>query len=34
LFDARIELRRRDGFAPEQRWHVPEHDARTSWVRL
>ncbi len=34
LFDARIELRQRDGFAPEQRWHVREHDAYTPWVRL
>lgn len=34
LFDARIELRRREGVAPEQRWHVPEYDARTAWVRL
>jgi hypothetical protein len=34
LFDARIELRRRGRFAPEQRWHVPAFDERTDWVRL
>lgn len=34
LFDARIELRRREGVTPEQRWHVPEYDAHTAWVRL
>lgn len=33
-FDARIELRRLDGMIPEQRWHVPDHDAETDWVTL
>ncbi|SDM00331.1 hypothetical protein SAMN04487949_0460 [Halogranum gelatinilyticum] len=32
-FDARIELRHRDGLAPEQRWHLPEYGT-TPWVRL
>lgn len=34
LFDARIELRKRDGLPTEQRWHVPEYDQTTDWVRL
>ncbi|USZ68279.1 hypothetical protein NGM10_00715 [Halorussus salilacus] len=34
LFDARIELRKRDGLPTEQRWHVPRHDQTTDWVRL
>lgn len=34
LFDARIELRQRDGFAPEQRWHVPAYGMVTEWVGL
>lgn len=34
LFDARIELRQRDGMIPEQRWHVPARGQRTNWVRL
>lgn len=34
LFDARVELRKRDGVPTEQRWHVPEHDQATEWVRL
>jgi len=34
LFDARIELRKRDGLPTEQRWHVPEHDRTTDWVHL
>lgn len=34
LFDARIELRQRDGFAPEQRWHLPSHGLTTDWVGL
>lgn len=34
LFDARIELRQRDGFAPEQRWHLPSHGLTTGWVGL
>lgn len=34
LFDARIELRRRPGMEPEQRWHVPELDKTTVWVAL
>jgi hypothetical protein len=33
LFDARIELRRREGFGPERRWHLPEYGA-TEWVRI
>lgn len=34
LFDARVELRRRDGLPTEQRWHVPEYGRTTDWVRL
>ena len=34
LFDARIELRKRDGLPTEQRWHVPEYEQTTDWVRL
>ncbi|WP_128475747.1 DUF7504 family protein [Halorussus pelagicus] len=34
LFDARVELRKRDGVPTEQRWHVPEHDQTTEWLRL
>lgn len=34
LFDARIELRKRDGFAPEQRWHVTKYGLTTEWVGL
>ncbi|WP_433625075.1 DUF7504 family protein [Halomicrococcus sp. NG-SE-24] len=34
LFDARIELRRRDGLVPEQRWHVPDRDVTTAWTQL
>ncbi|SIR32053.1 hypothetical protein SAMN05421858_2239 [Haladaptatus litoreus] len=34
LFDARIELRQRDGLVPEQRWHVPTYERSTNWVRL
>jgi hypothetical protein len=34
LFDARIELRKRDGLPTEQRWHVPKHEQTTDWVRL
>lgn len=34
LFDARIELRKRDGLPAEQRWHVPEYEQTTDWVRL
>lgn len=33
-FDARIELRKREGLPSEQRWHVPEYDQTTEWVRL
>ncbi|ODR82520.1 hypothetical protein BG842_14100 [Haladaptatus sp. W1] len=33
LFDARIELRKRPGWA-EQRWHVPELGETTHWVEL
>jgi hypothetical protein len=32
-FDARIELREKQG-RPEQRWHLPELDAPTSWRGL
>lgn len=32
-FDARIELRHRDGLDPEQRWHLPDYGT-TPWVRL
>ncbi|WP_227376904.1 DUF7504 family protein [Haladaptatus halobius] len=34
LFDARIELRKRDTLAAEQRWHVPRHDITTIWTKL
>jgi hypothetical protein len=34
LFDARIELRKRDGLPTEQRWHVPKYEQTTDWVRL
>jgi len=34
LFDARIELRRREGLVPEQRWHVPKHDITSDWTKL
>ena len=34
LFDARIELRKRDGLPTEQRWHVPQYEETTEWVRL
>lgn len=34
LFDARIELRQRDGLPTEQRWHLPEDEWATDWVRL
>ncbi|WP_458206768.1 DUF7504 family protein [Haladaptatus sp. NG-SE-30] len=34
LFDARIELRKRPGLKPEQRWHAPELDVTTVWVEL
>lgn len=34
LFDARIELRKRDGLPTEQRWHVPECGRTTDWIRL
>lgn len=33
LFDARVELRRRQGKNPEQRWHVPSYGS-TEWMRL
>lgn len=32
LFDARIELRRRRGHVPEQRWHLPEETS--PWLEL
>lgn len=34
LFDARIELRKRDDTDAEQRWHLPKHDVTTNWVTL
>ncbi len=34
LFDARVELRQTNGLVPEQRWHIPEYDQTTNWVRL
>ncbi|WP_231184434.1 hypothetical protein [Haladaptatus sp. DYF46] len=34
LFDARIELRRKPGLKPEQRWHVPELEKTTVWIEL
>ena len=34
LFDARIELRKREGLPTEQRWHIPDYDRTTEWVRL
>ncbi|SIR81583.1 hypothetical protein SAMN05421858_3910 [Haladaptatus litoreus] len=34
LFDARIELRKRDALVAEQRWHVPGHDITTTWSQL
>ena len=34
LFDARIELRKREGLPTEQRWHVPQYDETIEWVRL
>ncbi|MFC7080459.1 DUF7504 family protein [Halorussus caseinilyticus] len=34
LFDARIELQKRDGLPTEQRWHVPKYEQTTDWVRL
>lgn len=34
LFDARIELRKRRGLPPEQRWHVPEIGETTTWIEL
>ncbi len=34
MFDARVELRQTNGLVPEQRWHVPEYNQTTNWVRL
>lgn len=34
LFDARIELRQRDGDRPDHRWHIPSLDMTTAWVDL
>jgi hypothetical protein len=34
LFDARIELRQRNGDHPDHRWHVPSLDMTTAWVDL
>lgn len=33
-FDARIEVRRRNGRPPKHRWHVPEYDLTTPWVEI
>ncbi|MFC6837625.1 DUF7504 family protein [Halomarina ordinaria] len=33
-FDARIDLRHRDGRPPEQRWHLTESDSTTDWMLL
>ncbi|WP_327053905.1 DUF7504 family protein [Halomicrococcus gelatinilyticus] len=34
LFDARIELRQRETFLPEQRWHVPRYGITTVWTEI
>ncbi|WP_227378349.1 DUF7504 family protein [Haladaptatus halobius] len=34
IFDARIELRQQSSLVPDQRWHFPDHDLTTEWVRL
>ncbi|MFC7165406.1 DUF7504 family protein [Halospeciosus flavus] len=34
VVDAYIELRRRVGHVPEQRWHVPERDFSTQWLEI
>jgi hypothetical protein len=34
LFDARVEVKQGDGLVPKQRWHVPEYDQTTNWIRL
>lgn len=34
VVDAYIELRRRAGYVPEQRWHVPEKDFTTDWLEI
>ncbi|WP_458188336.1 DUF7504 family protein [Haladaptatus sp. NG-WS-4] len=34
LFDARVEVDQGDGLVPKQRWHVPEYDQTTNWVRI
>ena len=34
LFDARIELRQRETFLPEQRWHVPQNGITTVWTEI
>lgn len=33
-FDIEVELRKRDGLEPEQRWHLPDYDQKTQWFRL
>jgi hypothetical protein len=33
-FDVEVELRKRDGLEPEQRWHLPDCDQKTQWFRL
>ncbi|WP_224332992.1 DUF7504 family protein [Haloprofundus halobius] len=33
VFDARIELRQREPFGPEQRWHVPGYGT-TGWIQI
>ncbi len=34
LFDARVELRRQGDIPTEQRWHIPQINYSTEWVRL
>ncbi|WP_224270276.1 DUF7504 family protein [Haloprofundus salinisoli] len=33
VFDARIELRQREPYGPEQRWHVPDYGT-TGWIQI
>lgn len=33
-FDVEVQLRKRDGLEPEQRWHLPDCDQKTQWFRL
>lgn len=32
LFDAHVEIRKRNGHPTEQRWHLPGHDQPTRWL--